>query len=248
MIRITAASCLVLFACAGRAQPKSGEEGGGVVAGSGSASAPSANPTINDRYHTPEGRELSVTIFEQPERASYQKPDEVVANCGIKPGDVVADVAAGTGYMVTRLSAAVGPTGKLYEEDIQNEFLDLVRDKVAKNKLTNVEVILGDERNAKLPTRCCDLVIVLDSYHHFEWPGEMLASISNALKPKGRLIIIDFYKRPNDFFTKFKIDYQKHMRLDYDGVLKELDHFGWKHVETKNFLPYQFFAVFVRKS
>ena len=210
-------------------------------------STPSVSPGINARYQTEDGRALSVKVFEDPERAAYQKPDDLMKNLGIKPGDAVADVAAGTGYMATRLSAAVGPHGKVYEEDVQDEFLQLARDKVTQNKLTNVDVVLGDGHNTKLPAGCCDLVIVLDAYHHFEWPGDMLASIAKAMKPNGRLIIVEFPKKPNPVFTKAKIDYEKHIRLDYDGVLSELDHYGWRHVETKDFLPYQYFAVFTLK-
>ena len=208
----------------------------------------SANPGINDRYHTPEGRKDAVKNLDEPEREKYWKPDELIANFELKPGDVVADVAAGTGYLVKRLSAAVGPTGRVYEEDIQDEFLAIVRDKIATNKLDNVDVVLGDPHDTKLPAGCCDLVVVLDAYHHFEWPGDMLASIARALKPNGRLILVEYHRRPSELFTKYHLDYRKHMRLDYDGVLKELDHFGWKHVVTKDFLDYQFFSVFTLKT
>src|SRR5688572_25762215 len=84
----------------------------------------SVNPGINDRNKTAEGRAISAKVFDSPERASYQMPDELMQHFAIKPGQVVADVAAGTGYMTSRLSAAVGPKGKVYAEDIQPEYLD----------------------------------------------------------------------------------------------------------------------------
>jgi predicted methyltransferase len=204
----------------------------------------SVNPGINDRYQTPEGRAKSQTIFEAPERAAYQKPDELMKHFGLKKGQVVADVAAGTGYMTERLSKAVGPKGKVYAEDIQAEFLDEVKKKVEQHKLKNVEVVLGSDKETKLPAGCCDVVIVLDAYHHFEYPRPMMDSIKLALKPGGRLILVDFYKRPNDVFEKAKIDYKQHVRLDRDGVLAELKGFGWKHVETKDFLPWQYYDVY----
>jgi len=230
------------------ATPAETGSGTAPTAGSAETAPPSANPGINARYQTPEGRAASVKLFEEPERASFQKPDEVIAHLGIKKGETIADVATGSGYMLTRLSAAVGSTGKVYAEDIQAEFLEVAKEKITTNKLSNVEVILGTATDPKLPAGCCDRIIVLDAYHHFEWPEPMLATFAKALKPNGRLILVDFHRRPNPIFDHYKIDVMKHVRLDQEGVKKELVANGWQHVEDKDFLSYQFFSVFTRKS
>jgi ubiquinone/menaquinone biosynthesis C-methylase UbiE len=213
-----------------------------------SAPAPeSVNPGINDRYKTAEGRARAVAIFEDPERGSFQAPEEIVKHLALKPGDVVADVGAGTGYIEPFLLPAIGSSGKVYAEDITPEFLERLKLKVAQNGWTNVETVVGTESDTKLWSACCNLVIVLDAYHHFERPGPMLETIRGNLRPGGRLVIIDFYRKPNDLFDKLKIDYAKHIRLDRDDVIKEIEGFGFQHLDTKQFLKLQYYAEFTPK-
>jgi ubiquinone/menaquinone biosynthesis C-methylase UbiE len=209
---------------------------------------PSANPGINNRYQTAEGRAASIQVFEGSERGAFQKPEDVLALLNLKPGDAVGDVGAGSGYMTLVLSRAVGPTGKVYAEDITPGFLDEVRAKVAKEQLANVEVVLGTTTDAKLPEACCDVVFVLDAYHHFEWPEPMLASIKKALKPNGRLAIIEFHRKSNPMFEKLKIDYEKHIQLDEGQVLAQIEKLGWTRLEKKDFPPYQYVIVFTPAS
>ena len=111
-----------------------------------------------------------------------------------------------------------------------------------------MKVVLGTETDVLLPAACCEVIVILDAYHHFEKPVPMLASLKKALKPDGRLVLVDFYRRKNDLFSKWNIDYLKHIRLDLDGVIAELGQNGWKHLETRAFMPYQYFAVFSPKS
>ena len=207
----------------------------------------SANPGINDRYKTPEGRAKAKSAFEGSERGAFQKPEDVLGQLNLKPGDVVGDVGAGTGYMTTVLSTTVGPNGKVYAEDITPGFLDDVRAKLAAEKLQNVEVVLGTTTDVQLPAACCDVLFVLDAYHHFEFPEPMLASMKKALKPKGRLVIIEFHRKTNPMFEKGKIDYEKHIRLDDTQVVAQIEGFGWTNLEKKEFPPYQYVVVFTPK-
>ena len=214
-------------------------------AGPADAAAPtSANPGINDRYKTPEGRAASVGVFEGSERAAFQKPEDVLALLKLEPGDVVADVGAGSGYMTLALSRAVGDKGKVYAEDITAGFLDEVRAKVDKERLPNVEIVLGTETDTKLPDACCNLILVLDTYHHFEWPEPMLASMKKALKAKGHLVIIEFHRKSNPMFEKLKIDFAKHIQLDDTQVVAQIEKLGWTSLEKKEFPPYQYVAMF----
>lgn len=208
------------------------------------AAPPSANPGINDRFATPEGRAASIEVFEGSERAAFQKPEQIVEVLNLKPGDAVADVGAGSGYMTLALSKAVGSKGKVYAEDITAGFLDEVRAKVEKAKLDNVEVVLGTTTDAKLPGACCDVIVVLDTYHHFEWPEPMLASMKKALKPKGRLVIIEFHRRSNPMFEKLKLDYQEHIPLDDGQVVAQIEKLGWTRLDKQDFPPYQYVATF----
>jgi ubiquinone/menaquinone biosynthesis C-methylase UbiE len=88
------------------------------------------------------------------------------------------------------------------------------------------------------------VAFVLDTYHHFEWPVTMLDAMKRDLKPRGRLVIVDWYRKPNAVFDKFKIDPMQHLRLDVDAVIDEVTRAGWTHVDTRRFLDYQYFAVF----
>jgi ubiquinone/menaquinone biosynthesis C-methylase UbiE len=210
-------------------------------AGAGGASA---NPGINDRFKNPETLEAAAKSFDGPERAAFQTPTDVLAKLKLRPGEVVADIGAGSGYLTPALSKAVGPKGKVYAEDIFDAFLAHVRAKVKDEKLSNVEVVLGTEKDVKLPEACCDVVVILDTYHHFEWPEPMMASIRKATKPGGRLYIIEFHRRPNPLFEVNKVDYKTHIQLDDKQVVAQLEKLGWKNLELKDFPPYQYIAVF----
>jgi predicted methyltransferase len=115
----------------------------------------------------------------------------------LKPGMTVADVAAGFGAWTTRLSRSVGPNGRVYATDIGEAQLNALRDAVRRESLTNVTVVAGAVNSTNLPAGCCDAMLIRDAYHHFTQPADMIRSIAAALKPGGRLAVIDFPPRPN---------------------------------------------------
>ncbi len=226
---LVAAVCLVVVsACASSADKRD----------------PSVAPGINAGYGTEAGRATTLKILEGEGREKYQKPDEVIRNMALKEGDVVCEVGAGSGYFTPFLSKAVGGTGKVYAEDPQVEFVDLLKKKTTAQGLNNVEIVLGTYTDTNLADRVCDVTLLLDVYHHFEWPKPMLDAIKRDTKPRGRLIVVDFYRRQNEVFDKWGIDAAKHLRLDLDGVVEEITAHGWNHVDTRRFLDYQYFAVF----
>jgi ubiquinone/menaquinone biosynthesis C-methylase UbiE len=205
---------------------------------------PSVAPGVNDRYATEEGRARALQIFEGEGREQYQKPHEVIQNMNLKQGDVVCEVGAGSGYFTPFLSKAVGSTGRVYAEDPQPEFLEVLKQKKEKQGLRNVEIVLGTYTDTNLPDGLCDVTFVLDAYHHFEWPKSMLDAMKRDTKPGGRLVIVDWYRRQNEILEKWGIDAMQHLRLDIDGVIEEIKSHGWNHVDTRKFLEHQFFAVF----
>ena len=113
---------------------------------------------------------------------------------GIQPGMVVADVGAGTGYMTTRIARLVGPTGKVYANDLQAGMLRIIQNKARTEHLVNVEVIEGTETDARLPEGAIDLALLVDVYHEMWHPQEMLRSIRRALKPDGELVLVEYRK------------------------------------------------------
>lgn len=197
----------------------------------------------NAAYKSEEGRQRMVATLDGEHRDARQRPKELIAALGIQPGSVVADVGTGPGYMLPHLSAAVGPKGRVLAEDIFPDFLERARKKAA--SLGNIEFFLGDEKSPKLPSNSADLVLILDAYHHFDYPESMLAGIRDALKRGGRLAIVDYYKRkgamsnPNPDFAL------GHIRLDDAGVIREIEANGFKLVKNSDFLPAsQYLAVF----
>lgn len=206
--------------------------------------AESVAPGINERYSTQEGREAATEIFEGEDRDSYQKPEAIIHNLRLENGDVACEIGAGTGYFTHHLARAVGSSGKVYAEDPQKEFVERIQDKVEADSLDNVIPVVGTYVDTNLPDGSCDVAVVLDVYHHFEWPAPMLDAIAKDLKSDGRLVIIDFYRKQNPLFDRYGINAKQHLRLGRDEVIAEIEQHGWRHLESRDFLPYQYFLVF----
>jgi predicted methyltransferase len=115
----------------------------------------------------------------------------------LKPGSTVADVGAGFGAWTTEFSRALGSTGKVYATDLGAAQLTALRESSQREKLTNVTIIEAAVASTNLPANCCDAILIRDAYHHFTQPMDIIRSLSIALKPGGRLVIVDFPPRPN---------------------------------------------------
>lgn len=199
----------------------------------------------NERYKTPEGRKSVAAGLSRPDRDAEQKPKELVETMGVKPGMTVADIGSGAGYMLPWLSRAVGPSGKVYAQDIFDDFLEKAKATAAREKLTNVEFFKGTETAPNLPAGSVDIALALDSYHHYDYPEKMLAGIHEALKPGGRLVIVEFYKRPGAMRNGNAMN---HIRLDAADVIKEIEanqfHFLAQREHTKGS---QYMAIFEKR-
>jgi ubiquinone/menaquinone biosynthesis C-methylase UbiE len=128
----------------------------------------------------------------RPEREAEEQPEKALDALNLKPGMVVADIGAGVGYMSLRLANRVGPSGKVYANDLQPEMLAKLRDNAAQAKITNVVTVLGDVADPKLPVNAMDLVLLVDVYHEFSQPQQMLRKIRETLKPDGRLVLLEY--------------------------------------------------------
>jgi precorrin-6B methylase 2 len=145
------------------------------------------------------GREIAQVMghpgadwLERPEREAEEAPQEVIAALALAPGQVVADIGAGSGYFTWRLARAVGPAGRVYAVDIQPEMLDRLKANLANRGVSNVLMVLGGEQDPKLPRASVDLALMVDVYHEFAWPHEMLTAICAALKPGGRVAFVEY--------------------------------------------------------
>jgi ubiquinone/menaquinone biosynthesis C-methylase UbiE len=196
----------------------------------------------NQRYQTPAGRSTIAANLGGHDRESRQKPRELIAALKIRKGETVCDVGTGVGFLLPYLNDAVGPKGRLIAEDIFPDFLAQAKKTAADHKLTNVTFIHGTDRDPKLPARTCDLVLVLDAYHHFDYPGEMLGHLKASLTPKGRFALVDFYKRPG---AMGGTDAVQHIRLDMDDAIREVESHGFRAGDRGEHLPKsQYYALF----
>lgn len=181
---------------------------------------------------------MAAPWLERPEREREEEPAKAVAALELKPGMVVADVGVGTGYFAFRMAAAVGETGKVLGVDIQPEMLKLLKANAEKRGAKNVEGVLGAEKDPKLPEGALDLVLMVDVYHEFEWPYEMMAAIRKSLKPKGRVALIEYRKEDPEVPIK-----EVH-KMSEEQIKKEMAAAGLKHLKTVGVLPRQHLAIF----
>src|SRR5262249_41239397 len=128
----------------------------------------------------------------RPEREQEEQPDKALDELKLKPGMVIADIGAGVGYMSIRMAKRVAPNGKIYANDLQPEMLQRLRENAAKEKVTNIQTVVGDVADPKLPANTMDLVLLVDVYHEFSQPQQMLRKIRETLKPDGRLVLLEY--------------------------------------------------------
>jgi ubiquinone/menaquinone biosynthesis C-methylase UbiE len=174
----------------------------------------------NSGYKTEQQRQGVAKSLANPERDNIQKPGQLVKEMGVRTGMTVADVGTGIGYMLPFLSRAVGAEGKVIAQDIFDDFLEGARQRVQTAKLSNVTFVKGSATDPNLPEGQLDLILVLDVYHHFDYPEKMLAALSKALKPDGKLVIVEYYKRPEAMPNNRAMT---HIRLDMPDVIKEVE-------------------------
>ena len=128
----------------------------------------------------------------RPEREAEEQPEKALDALDLKPGMVVADIGAGVGYMSLRMARRVGPSGKVYANDLQPPMLDLLRQNAAKAGIGNIVTVVGDVADPKLPANTMDLVLLVDVYHEFAQPQQMLRKIRETLKTDGRLVLLEY--------------------------------------------------------
>ncbi len=140
------------------------------------------------------GIATSASWMERATREQEEAPDLALKLIGIGPGMVVADVGAGSGYMTLRIARLVGPTGRVYANDIQPALLQILGRQVQAAHLSNVEIVLGTDTDARLPADAVDVALLVDVYHEFWHPQAMLRSLRRSLKPTGELVLVEYRK------------------------------------------------------
>lgn len=196
-------ACCTLAACAGT--PEAATASNAATAAASASPAPvaapapevSVRPGANERFLDPElDVEQFVKTFEGESREIALHRDGILAQLDLRSGLDVADIGAGTGLFMAPFAKAVGPTGSVYAVDISEGFMEHLEERAKNEGLTQVQTVLCAEDSVSLPADSVDLAFVCDTYHHFEYPQSTLASLFKALRPGGRLVIVDFERIP----------------------------------------------------
>jgi len=178
--------------------------------------------------------------LERPERESEEQPSKAIAALGITAGQVVADVGAGSGYYTVRLAERVGPTGRVFATDIQPEMLSLLRARVGRARLDNVDLVLSADTDPRLPESLFDLVLMVDVYHELARPQEVLRELRASLKPDGRLVLVEFRKE------SAWVPIREEHKMSVKEARMELEAEGYRFDRVIDVLPWQHILVFRR--
>jgi ubiquinone/menaquinone biosynthesis C-methylase UbiE len=157
------------------------------------APAPGVHPISGRRFAQVMGYQ-GADWLDREERVTEEEPDWALDAIKLEKGSTVADVGAGSGYMTVKMAKRVGPTGKVYANDIQPEMIALLRQRLAKERISNIEPVLGAVDDPKLPSGAIDLILMVDVYHEFQQPQVMLRRMRESLKPGGRLVLLEYRK------------------------------------------------------
>ncbi len=176
--------------------------------------------------------------LDRPEREDEEAPTKAIAALELKPGMTVADVGAGSGYYAMRLSRAVGPTGKVFATDVQRGMLDLIERRVRDEGVTNVTTVLGSAENPSLPARALDLALMVDVYHELQAPQTFMRRLREALKPDGRLVLLEFRKEDP------KVPIRLEHKMSVDEARRELAEDGFVFDRVLDVLPWQHILIF----
>jgi len=193
------------------------------------------------------GRELSHVMghlgaswLERAEREKEENVSQAIQNMKLKPNEIIADIGAGSGYYAFRMAQEV-PDGKVLAVDLQPEMLDIMRQKIKKNKIKNVELIQGEEASPNLAENSIDMAMMVDVYHELSYPKEVMQEIVAALKPNGRFILLEY--RMEDP----KVPIKRLHKMSLEQAVKEMKAVGLRLKENVENLPWQHFMVFVKE-
>lgn len=179
--------------------------------------------------------------LDRPEREAEEHPERAVQLLPLRVGMTVADVGAGSGYYTELLSSRVGPKGRVIAEDIQPGMIALIEQRAAKKKLSNVTARLGTQTDPKLEPASCDLALMVDVYHEFSEPQKMLQSVRRALKPEGRLVLLEYRKEDDS------VPIRPEHKMSVAEAKAEVEAEGFVLETVKTELPWQHVLIFTLK-
>lgn len=205
------------------------------------AAEQNVRPGINKQYENPEFARW-VAAFEQSGREVFVKRHAIMTALKLKKNMRVADVGAGTGLFSLLIAKEIGPKGVLYAVDISSTFVDNILRRAREVGLNSVVGLVNSQQDSRLKARSVDLIFMCDTYHHFEYPQSMLASLHRALTPEGQMVIIDFHKKKG-VTPQWVMD---HVRGDKQEVIREIEAAGFRKIDDLELMQTNYFLRFER--
>ena len=204
-----------------------------------SVAAPGVHPVSGRRFANVMGWQ-GAEWLERTEREFEEAPDKALEALGTLTGLTVADVGAGSGYFTVRLSARVGTNGRVYANDLQPEMLKMLAARLARENVRNVTLVHGDVDDVKLPPAAIDLMLMVDVYHECSEPQKMLRTIRTALKPGGRLVLLEYRKEDPEVPIRFE------HKMSIAEAKMELESEGFTLSRVDDRLPRQHILIFAK--
>ena len=227
----------VALACLRGDVAKSQTVGGAAQAGTSTAAVPDKIPPGLEFY---KGREIAQTMhyagapwLTRESRDREEDCNKLLRELKLQPGQAICDMGCGNGFYTMRIAKRIGVKGLIYAVDIQPEMLSMLSERVKADRVHNIKLLLGAVVDPQLPAESCDLILCVDVYHEFSHPEQMLAAMRKALKPKGRLVLVEF--RAEDPQVPIKPEH----KMSKEQILKELPPNGFKLVQEFDGLPWQ---------
>jgi len=204
------------------------------------------DPNGTGRFYL--GREIAqvmgpggIAWLERPEREDEERPAAVIDALGLRGGEVVADLGAGSGYFTFRIAPKVGKTGKVLAVDLQDEMLEAIHRRATALKVTNVEAVKGSETDPKLPVNGIDLALMVDVYHELAYPYEVMTKVRKALKPGGRVVFVEYRKEDP------RVPIKELHKMSVEQLEKEMRVVGLARLRTVETLPSQHIVIFEKR-
>ncbi|HYK87707.1 MAG TPA: methyltransferase domain-containing protein [Acidobacteriota bacterium] len=195
-------------------------------------------PTMEEMHRLHQDSKAYIAFLDDPKRDAYQKPHEVIMALGLKEGEVIADVGAGSGYFSFRIAHHVGEKGRVYAVDINPDMIVHMNRRIRDLHLDNVVTILAAPDDPLLADASVDRFFICETWHHIENHAHYLSLMKKMLRPGGQIIMIDFQKK------ELPIGPPMEMKIDREDLLKEMESNGFRLLAEHKFLPYQYFLVF----
>ena len=205
------------------------------------AAEQNVNPGINQYYQDAEYQQW-LSTFERSGREVFDRRLDVVQALQLKPEMDIADIGAGTGFYSLLFAEQVGKSGNVFAVDVTDDFVRNIERLASEQNLDNIHAVLSKQKDTRLDSNSIDMAFVCNTYHHFEYPQSMLASIYRALRPGGTMIIIDYRKQPGSSSSWV----MSHVRSGKQSVIQEIEQAGFKFDTESDILKENYFLKFVK--